>query len=448
MLRGHVDLVTHQLITGWAADDAQPDSPVDVSIFCNGRKIAQVTCDVLRSDLQNQEGFGDGRHAFSFKPPPELPSGAPTRITVRHTSTGDILGNGDIVLELHADPPPTDLGARPPEVFFRLPAPEMPREMFKLLALHDPAEGLYNLLLQTDWSGLTPGQIAYAVFGSPIPDAATPIIEQAEVTGPWTPVAARDLTNNLLQSSVFQHEILRIFLQAFPEKRRLLFVHVPKCAGSDLSTHLVTRFPSLHEALRAPHWYPNDKFFTGLSHCVRQLPYSDEIFIRGHIEFREYLVLGIVRPYDRIFTILRDPIELAMSQINYILMRLQEDAQRATLLPDTTEWLELSGIRLELSDLTDDALRQVGRTILRDRAIVRPNTLCAWLGGGKLTDVLQRLADYNVEVTNTQAYSRWLHERWGINAGTRRNEFDQILHTRHTARRRPVLPAINFRRRY
>jgi hypothetical protein len=145
---------------------------VDVSIFFNGRKTAQVTCNILRPDLRNKKGFGDGCHAFSFSLPPDLASTAPTRVTVRHASTGEILGNGDIVLNLNAGSTPTDLGAKPPEVFLRLPAPETSRQLLSLLALHDSAEGLYNLLLQTDFSGLTPRQIAYAVFGTPIPGTA------------------------------------------------------------------------------------------------------------------------------------------------------------------------------------------------------------------------------------------------------------------------------------
>jgi hypothetical protein len=155
---------------------------------------------------------------------------------------------------------------------------------------------------------------------------------------------------------------------------------------------------------------------------VRQLPYADEIFIRGHVELGEYVALDIVRPYDRIFTILRDPIDLAIPQVNYILTRLKGDAERGTLLPDTTKWLEVAGVELDLTDLTDDMFGRIGQTVLRDRAIVRPNTLCAWLGGGKTADVLHRLAEYKVEITNAREYSRWLHDRWSINTDTRRNE--------------------------
>ena len=50
-------------------------------------------------------------------------------------------------------------------------------------------------------------------------------------------------------SAAFQQEVLTLLLNAFPEKRRLLFVHIPKCAGSDLSHHLMTRYPSIDQRL-------------------------------------------------------------------------------------------------------------------------------------------------------------------------------------------------------
>ena len=51
MLRSHVDLISTACISGWAVDSARPDDPVDVSIFVDGRKLAQITCDQLREDL-------------------------------------------------------------------------------------------------------------------------------------------------------------------------------------------------------------------------------------------------------------------------------------------------------------------------------------------------------------------------------------------------------------
>src|ERR1700704_5382546 len=45
MFHGHVDNVSRQQIEGWAADDAAPEQPIDISILVNGRRVAQVLCD-------------------------------------------------------------------------------------------------------------------------------------------------------------------------------------------------------------------------------------------------------------------------------------------------------------------------------------------------------------------------------------------------------------------
>ena len=50
MDRGHVDRITRQFITGWAADELNPDRRVMVSVFVNGHKIAQFACDQPRSE--------------------------------------------------------------------------------------------------------------------------------------------------------------------------------------------------------------------------------------------------------------------------------------------------------------------------------------------------------------------------------------------------------------
>ena len=58
MLRGHVDILTSTVLAGWAVDLIRPNEPVDICIFVDGHKLAQVTCDHLREDLIGIEGLG------------------------------------------------------------------------------------------------------------------------------------------------------------------------------------------------------------------------------------------------------------------------------------------------------------------------------------------------------------------------------------------------------
>jgi hypothetical protein len=220
MLRGHVDLLSPTLLAGWAVDTARPDDPIDVCIFVDGRKLVRLACDFPREDLSGREGLGNGRHGFRYNPYPPLDGPVPKRVTVRYASTGRIVGNGDVVLNGGTTAPPPDLSADLPDEFQQLPAPETPRETFDLLSLYDRSQGLYNLLRQMDFSGRSARQLAYAALGGPVP-------AEAKIQTAGHPDEARDLLNDLLLSRDFQRNILRLFLEAFPEKRRLLFCTSP-----------------------------------------------------------------------------------------------------------------------------------------------------------------------------------------------------------------------------
>ncbi len=424
MLRGHVDLITSTVLAGWAVDTARPDELVDVCIFVDGRKLIQVTCDRPREDLSGRGGLGNGRHGFRYSPDPPLTGPTPKRVTVRHASTGRMLGKGDVVLNADESLLPPDLGAELPPEFLRLPAPETPRQTFDLFSLYDRDQGLYNLLRQMDFAGCAARQLAYAALGGLVP-------AEDKVPPTWQPEAARDILNELLLSRDFQQNILRLFLEAFPEKRRLLFVHIPKCAGSDLSHHLVVRYPCIAEQLRVPHWTETRLLFEALSDVVRQLHFSDTIFVRGHVNLAEYLEQGLARPSDRLFTILRDPVEIAISQVNYLLMRLKHDAAAGTIRSDVRHWLDLLGEETIPGELSDPFLRRLGERALRTQRIVTPNTMCHWLGGGEAAAVLARLAEHEVEVTTTRQYPQWRRQRWGIDADTRQNGSIKFL-TRDT----------------
>ncbi len=424
MLRGHVDLIAPAVLVGWAVDSAHPDEPVDVGIFVDGRKLVQVTCDSPRRDLDGQDGFGNGQHGFRCSLDPPLTGPLPKRVTVRHVKTGSILGKGDVVLNAGATTPPPDLGAELPPEFPRLPAPETPRQTFDLLSLYDRSQGLYNLLRQMDFAGRSARQLAYAALGGLAPAAD-------KVPAAWQPEAARDMLNELLLSPEFQQNILRLFLEAFPEKRRLLFIHIPKCAGSDLSHHLAGLYPCVAEQLRALHWTNKKLLFEALSDTVRRLHFSDTILVRGHVNLADYLEHGLARRCDRLFTILRDPVDSAISQVNYILTRLKGDAAAGDFRPDTLEWLRLLKLEAPSGELSDAFLCRLGAQALRMHEIVMPNPMCHWLGRGDAGAVLARLAEHEVEVTTTRHYKQWRRQRWGIDADTRQNESIKFL-TRDT----------------
>ncbi len=435
MLDGHVDHISHAEINGWAAEREQPNATVDVSIFVDGYKQAQLGCDLARADLRQRGLWGDGRHGFRFSFPVALERQSVHRISVRFTATGRALTRGD--MQLSPDGATAATPERPwedVEDALRLPMPTTPRETFRLFPFYDRAYGLPDLLARIDCSGRQPSEIRYAVFGGLIADTD----QGDDFAATYAP---RDHLNELLMSAAFQQELVTLVLNAFPEKRRLLFVHIPKCAGSDLTRHLMTRYPSIRQRWMEQRWASKDTLFGLLRDLIPSVPLFDSIFVSGHTTLDWYLDRRLARPIDRLFTVVRHPIEIAVSQANYVMMRIAQDMERGKVGPDTSDWLDylgFDGIPHEpIADLAD----QVCRKTLRTPKITLPNPLCHWLGGGDAATVLDRLAESGAEVTTTGRYNQWLRERWGIESRTRLNESRKFLS--HTALHREELDYLN-----
>ena len=74
-----------------------------------------------------------------------------------------------------------------------------------------------------------------------------------------------------------QPRIVEMILNAHPEKRRLILVHVPKCAGTDLTANLGTRYPVVHQTLANSNWTPPERLqasWTKLSNDYSRLMIS------------------------------------------------------------------------------------------------------------------------------------------------------------------------------
>ncbi|HET9768041.1 MAG TPA: DUF4082 domain-containing protein [Thermoanaerobaculia bacterium] len=64
---GYVEQINCRAISGWAWDQAIPNTPISVDIFRNSTKVSTVPANVYRSDLQ-AAGKGNGVHAFGYTP--------------------------------------------------------------------------------------------------------------------------------------------------------------------------------------------------------------------------------------------------------------------------------------------------------------------------------------------------------------------------------------------
>jgi hypothetical protein len=88
-LRGHIDVVSPQLIEGWAQSATHPEAPVCLDVYAGGKLIGRTLANRYREDLR-AAGLGSGRHSFSFAVP-EGPILWPGTIEVRRSLDGTML---------------------------------------------------------------------------------------------------------------------------------------------------------------------------------------------------------------------------------------------------------------------------------------------------------------------------------------------------------------------
>jgi hypothetical protein len=87
-LRGYVDHVGRDVISGWAQTIDNPDAPVELQVLDRGVVIARILANRYRADLE-QAGLGSGRHSFEVRIPGGL---SPShRVDVRRSADGQYL---------------------------------------------------------------------------------------------------------------------------------------------------------------------------------------------------------------------------------------------------------------------------------------------------------------------------------------------------------------------
>jgi hypothetical protein len=294
------------------------------------------------------------------------------------------------------------------------PAPREPRSLFELFVAYHEDKGLDGLLSNIDVADLTPRQLYAAVLGRRPEN-----LRAAQVSANYIP---RDHLRGVLRSPEFQSKAIRLLLDAYPEKRRLLFVHVPKCAGTDLRIALSDRYPSLDSGLGDPAWTSQAKLFETIHRVALNARFSDTILIHGHVRLLRAVEEGLIRPHDEVISVIRDPLEIVISHVNYIITRILQDQESGTFAPDTKGWLGQLGVAELPSEMSPATVVQTWKSLLYNPEIVTRNTICHWLGNGDRRSFLNRVMINDVEITDTLRYSAWLRERWGVRRDARANE--------------------------
>jgi hypothetical protein len=300
-----------------------------------------------------------------------------------------------------------------------LRAPTSPLETFKLLARLTPTHSLEDLLDLIDWRGVSPVQIYEAVLAR-VPEAPALSIPEAGYS-------ARDHFREILHSAEFRETVVDSFIREFRSLQRFIFVHIPKCAGTDLIHHFSTAQPHLAQSHASPEWITTNELLTHLAQTVTRSLFCTGILVHGHFSLG-FALSKYYRFGDQMFTILREPRAVVLSHVNYVIARLRDDPTRSR--PDTRHWLDQLGRAPPADDADASDWREIAVEALRIPAITRPNLLCDSLGTGTAASAVEMLALAPIELVDIDRYDDWLTERWGLGGGTRMNQSEPILQWR------------------
>ena len=289
-----------------------------------------------------------------------------------------------------------------------------------MLAFYDPRGTWADFVARIDFTEVTPLQICQVVLDRPPAS-----IDLAMASHDYNPA---EHFHSALTSAEFRKSFQAIFLRTYADKARDVFIHVPKCAGYDLILNLGRRSVPLPKMLEIDSWIGDTSFLEIVAGLARAAASNDRLFAYGHMQLDQYVARAGIRPRDRIFTVLRDPIDQLISQANYAIGRLRQDPTGTS--PDTAHYLA----NLDLPRLPEDAslsdLKDLTIRALLNPRIAEPNRACFYLGRGEGCSYAAAIEDlilHDVEVTTTQYYDRWIQQRWGIAKSFRHNSSEPLI---------------------
>jgi len=285
--------------------------------------------------------------------------------------------------------------------------PRTIRETFEMLSEINSEGSLETQLSALDWTGVTTHQV-YGAFLDRLPESWS-VVRHFSKVDPLRHALA------CLKSAEFQGRVIELILHAYPEKRRLIHVHVPKTAGVDLREQLVRKYPHIHDSQTAQD-FGTAPLHRHLSDFSRQVQRSDTIFVTGHIPLKWYITCRLCRHGDKIFSVLRHPRDSLLSLLNYYLQRIRECPSCTE--SNTRSYAKFLGVTEFPKVMSADEQRQLAKQMLYKEEMMKPNFLTHMLGEGTRDSALELIVRSNIELIPLKEYNNYMMQEWGIESTT------------------------------
>jgi hypothetical protein len=292
----------------------------------------------------------------------------------------------------------------------RRPVPYRPRHLFELFIAMGNTASFQGLHRSIDFKGADPLTITFAALGRwPTP------AEAAAFTEPYK--AALHLMT-LLRSAEFRAGLPRRICEAFPERKRLLFLSIPRSASAQVIATLDSKHPLIPLDLTHRRYNDTNLLAETLGQVLSRMNSSNALamvqpHLRAFANEPDATLTGPdplawfggqppSRPGDLIFAIFRDPAARALGQIN-----AQIAAYRAgeANVPDGIH--EAASVpRQNPNALRVPDWRGIGRALIASGALLN-NPVCTALADGTEEGARAACRRVPVQLVPPQNYNIW-----------------------------------------
>ena len=252
---------------------------------------------------------------------------------------------------------------------------------------------------------------------------------EAELAGLPAPYNAQIHLRALLTGAEFRAGLVRRICDAYPERPRLCFVRIPRCAGEHFLAMADYMHPVLPPDLAAMQSDGKPSFIPALGRYLGRFTLTKTILLVQHAlapfvqtsQSQSPAVPALVenglqwspnpplrRPGDRLFAILREPASLILSEVNATLDALLQPAEAQS--PAIAAWRRQLPPNPASADQA--GLKHMARAILSKLQVRNP--ICHALADGTAAAAFRAVRLQDVELADISHYPDWIKYTWDV----------------------------------